>query len=97
MIRKEFQSVTEGVLKVRALEQAERSSDQAVISNQKGFQAGTRTQVDILNAQQQRMNTRRDLAQARYQYILARVRLQGLVQSINQEEIETLNRWLRRS
>lgn len=96
MIRKEFQSVSEGVLKVRALEQAERSADQAVISNQKGFQAGTRTQVDILNAQQQRMNTRRDLAQARYQYILARVRLQGLVQAINLDEIETLNRWLRR-
>ena len=96
MIRKEFQSVSEGVLKVRALEQAERSADQAVISNQKGFQAGTRTQVDILNAQQQRMNARRDLAQARYLYILARVRLQGLVQSINLEEIETINRWLRR-
>ena len=96
MIRKEFQSVSEGVLKVRALEQAERSADQAVLSNQKGFQAGTRTQVDILNAQQQRMNTRRDLAQARYQYILARVRLQGLVQAINLDEIETLNRWLRR-
>ncbi|MDD3354928.1 TolC family outer membrane protein [Zoogloea sp.] len=97
MIRKEFQSVTEGVLKVHALQQAERSADQAVISNQKGFQAGTRTQVDILNAQQQRMNTRRDLAQARYQYILSRIRLQGLVQSLNQEEMETLNRWLRRS
>lgn len=95
MIRKEFQTVTEGVLKVRALEQAERSSDAAVTSNQKGFQAGTRTLVDILNAQQQRMNARRDLAQARYQYVLARVRLQGLVQSLNQDEIETLNGWLR--
>ncbi len=96
-IRKEFQNVSEGVLKVRALEQAERSADQAVFSNQKGFQAGTRTMVDILNAQQQRLNARRDLAQARYQYILARVRLQGLVGAINEDEIMAINAWLSNS
>lgn len=93
-IRKEFQNVAEGVLKVRALEQAERSADQAVFSNQKGFQAGTRTQIDILNAQQQRMNTRRDLAEARYQYLMARVRLQGLMNSLNEEEVTLINSWL---
>ncbi len=93
-VSKEFQNVSEGVLKIRALEQAERSSDQAVFSNQKGFQAGTRTLIDILNAQQQRLNTRRDLAQARYQYILARVRLQGLVGALNDEEIALINSWL---
>ena len=93
-IRKEFQSVTEGVLKVKALEQAERSSDQAVFSNQKGYQAGTRTLIDILNAQQQRMNVRRDLAQSRYQYLMARVRLQGLVGSLDEEEIGLINSWL---
>lgn len=93
-IRKEFQNVAEGVLKVRALEQAERSADQAVFSNQKGFQAGTRTQIDILNAQQQRMNTRRDLAEARYLYVMARIRLQGLAGSLTEAEIDSVNRWL---
>ncbi|MFA7269715.1 MAG: TolC family outer membrane protein [Sterolibacterium sp.] len=96
-VRKEFQNVAEGVFKVRALEQAERSSDQAVFSNQKGYQAGTRTQIDILNAQQQRMNVRRDLAQARYQYLMARVRLQGLVGSLNEDEIQLINGWLSES
>ena len=93
-IRKEFQNVSEGVLKVRALEQAERSADQAVFSNQKGFQAGTRTMVDILNAQQQRVNVRRDLAQQRYMYLMARVRLQGLVNSLDENEITLINSWL---
>ncbi|MCX7169731.1 MAG: TolC family outer membrane protein [Proteobacteria bacterium] len=96
-IRKEFQNVAEGVFKVKALEQAERSSDQAVFSNQKGYQAGTRTQIDILNAQQQRMNVRRDLAQARYLYLMARVRLQGLVGSLSEEEINLINSWLSES
>lgn len=93
-IRKEFQNVTEGVLKVKALEQAERSADQAVLSNQKGYQAGTRTQIDILNAQQQRMSSRRDLAQSRYMYMMARLRLQALVGSLNEGEIATINAWL---
>lgn len=93
-MRKEFRGVTEGVLKVKALEQAERSSDQAVFSSQKGFQAGTRTLVDILNAEQQRLNVRRDLAQARYAYIVARLRLQGLVNSLDENELGTINGWL---
>jgi len=93
-IRKEFQNVTEGVFKVRALEQAERSADQAVFSNQKGFQAGVRSQVDILNAQQQRMTARRDLAQARYMYVVARIKLQALVGSLGEDEIQRVNSWL---
>lgn len=93
-IRKEFQNVSQGVLKVRALEQAERSADQAVYSNQKGRLAGMRSEIDILNAQQQRMNARRDLAQARYQYIVARLRLQSLVGSLNETEIAAINNWL---
>jgi TolC family type I secretion outer membrane protein len=93
-VRKEFQNVTEGILKVKALEQAERSADQAIFSNQKGFQAGMRTQVDILNAQQQRVNVRRDLAMARYQYLMARIRLQGLMNSLNEDEMTLINSWL---
>ena len=94
LIRKEFQNVTQGVLKVRAQEQSRRSAEQAVYSNQKGYQAGTRTLIDVLNAEQQRMNVRRDLTNARHQYIVARIRLQSLVGSLNEEELKTVNGWL---
>ncbi|MEN9357080.1 MAG: hypothetical protein RL695_1251 [Pseudomonadota bacterium] len=93
-VRKEYQNITQGILKVKALEQAERSADQAVYSNQKGYQAGTRTLVDILNAQQQRMNTRRDLSNARLQYLLARLKLQSLAGSLQEEDITAINLWL---
>jgi outer membrane protein/protease secretion system outer membrane protein len=93
-VRKEYQNITEGIAKITALQQAERSAERALDSNQKGFPAGTRSRVDILNAQQQLINTKRDLAQARLTYILARVRLQGLVSSLNEKEIETINAWL---
>lgn len=93
-VRKEFKGVSEGAAKVKALETAERSADQAVFSNQKGFQAGMRTRVDILNAQQQRMTVKRDLAQARYQYILSRVRLLSLVNAMTEDELGVMNAWL---
>ncbi|ATE62231.1 TolC family outer membrane protein [Thauera sinica] len=93
-IRKEFQNVAEGVLRVRALEQAERSAGQAVFSNQKGFQAGTRSRIDILDAQQQRVSVKRDLAVARYRYIVSRLRLQSLVGTLDEPGIEAVNAWL---
>ncbi|MBS0355058.1 MAG: TolC family outer membrane protein [Proteobacteria bacterium] len=93
-VRKEYQNITEGIAKIQALQQAERSAERALDSNQKGLPAGTRSRVDILNAQQQLINTKRDLVQARLTYILARVRLQGLVSSLNEKEIQTINNWL---
>jgi protease secretion system outer membrane protein len=45
------------------------SSDQVVISTQKSFQAGMRTVLDVLNAEQQAQQARRDLAEARLGYV----------------------------
>ena len=90
----QFRGVTEGVLKVRAYEQAVRSADQLVDSMRKAFQAGSRTQVDILNAEQQRMSSRRDLANARYLYLISRVRLLALAGGDKIQEIAQINGWL---
>jgi len=77
-LQREFRSVSEGVLRIRALEQAVRSAEQFVLSSQRSFEAGVRTRIDILNAEQQLAEARRDLAQARYVYLNARVRLRAL-------------------
>ena len=78
-VHKEHRGVTEGVLKVRALEQAVRSTEQLVLSTTKSKQAGVRTTLDILNAEQQLAQAKRDLVQARYLYLMARLRLASLV------------------
>ena len=77
-VHREFRAVTEGVARIRALEQALRSADQVVTANRRSYEAGTRTVLDVLNAEQQRQSVLRDLAQARYEYLLARVRLVSL-------------------
>ncbi len=78
-VHKEHRGVTEGVLKVRALEQAVRSAEQLVKSTTKSRQAGVRTTLDVLNAEQQLAQASRDLVQARYLYLMARLRLSALV------------------
>jgi outer membrane protein/protease secretion system outer membrane protein len=90
-VHREYRSVTEGQLRIRAFEQAVYSADIAVDSARKSLQAGVRTAVDVLNAEQQAMQARRDLAQARYGTLAALVRLQALVGQADEGLVAQLN------
>lgn len=94
-VHKEFRGVTENIPKIKALEQALLSAEQLVSSNQKSFQAGSRTLLDILNAQQQRTLVQRDLAQARFLFLLAKIRLLALVGSADRDAVQAINRVLK--
>jgi protease secretion system outer membrane protein len=94
-VHHEFRGVTEGVLKVKALEQAVRSTEQVALSNRRSFEAGSRTLIDTLNAEQQKVSAQRDLAQARYVYLISRVRLQALAGGPKTEVIDEVNGWLK--
>ena len=88
---RELRGLTENIPKVRALEKSLSSAEQLIVSNRKSFQAGTRTVIDILNAEQQRFLVLRDLAQARYVYLSARVRLLSLVGEADLGALTTIN------
>ncbi|MES2187032.1 MAG: TolC family outer membrane protein [Pseudomonadota bacterium] len=89
-----YRGVNEGILKIRALEQGVRSAEQAVQSSEKSYAAGVRTRLDILNTQAQRLAALRDLAQARYSYIAARISLQALAGGDKEAPIMEANSWL---
>ena len=93
-VSKEFNSVAQGVPKVRAQEQAVRSAEQALLSTVKGIQAGTRTTVDVLNAQQQLASAKLDLARSRMEYVMARLRLKAVAGSLLESDIQQANSWL---
>jgi len=90
-VHKEFRGVTENIPKIKALEQALRSADQLVLSSSKSFQAGSRTVLDVLNAEQQRVMVLRDLAQARYVYLISKVRLLALVGGADEAAVLEVN------
>jgi TolC family type I secretion outer membrane protein len=95
-LHREFRGVTEGVLRVKALGQAVRSAEQVVLSNRRSFEAGSRTLPDVLNAEQQKVSAQRDLAQARFVYLMSRIRLQALSGGAKAEVIDEINGWLTR-
>lgn len=90
-ITTEYRSFTEGRLRVRALEQAERSASQLALSSRKSLQAGARTLVDVFNADQKKAQAQRDLARARYEMLVAYVRLQALAGSEEGAGIAAVN------
>ena len=90
-VHKEYRGVSEGVMRVRALEQAARSAEQMMKSTQMSLVAGSRTQLDVLNAQQQYTLALRDLAQARLVYLLSKVRLASLVGDDALVSVEQVN------
>ena len=77
-VQKEYRGVTEGLLRIKALEQALRSATQLLDSTIKSQMAGVRTVLDVLNVEQQLVTARRDLIQARYVYLMSRLRLSSL-------------------
>jgi outer membrane protein, protease secretion system len=93
-VEKEFRGITEGVLRVRALEQAVRSAETMVQSSRRSFEGGSRTLVDILDAEERRVSALRDLAQARYLYMVSRIRLRSLAGEADAAAIDEVNAWL---
>ena len=93
-VRQAFLGVTGGLSQVKALEAALVSSRSSLDSTRLGQEVGVRTQVDVLNAQQQLFQTRRDLAQAKYNYILSLLRLKAAAGSLTEEALALVNAWL---
>ena len=93
-VKKEFDAATQGVHWVKAYEQAVQSAEQTLYSTRKGFQAGKRNTLDILNAEQNLATARRDLNRGRYQYVMSRLNLLSLVGRLDDAEISRFNGWL---
>lgn len=94
-IHTEFRGTSEGRLRIHALEQAARSATQLVASSRRSFEGGSRTLVDILNAEQHKELALRDLARARYLYLVSCVRLQALAGGNKDRSIAAVNALLR--
>jgi outer membrane protein len=95
-VRAGFLNVTSGISQVRALEQALVSTQSQLDSTILGRDVGVRTSVDVLNAQQQVFQTRRDLQQARYNFLLNTLRLKAAAGQLNDTDVDEVNRALAR-
>jgi outer membrane protein len=95
-VRQSYLGVTNGVAQVKALEAALVSNKSSLDSTILGKEVGVRTNVDILNAQQQLFQAKRDLQQARYNTILSQLRLKSAVGRLQEEDLAEVNRLLQK-
>lgn len=93
-VRQAYLGVSSGLAQVQALQAALVSSESQLESTRLGQQVGVRTQVDVLNAQQQLYTARRDLAQARYNYVLSLLKLKAAIGQLTEDDLLNVNRWL---
>lgn len=93
-VRQAYLGVATGIAQVEALQAALRSTESQLESTRLGQQVGVRTQVDVLNAQQQLYTARRDLAQSRYNYVLSLLRLKAAVGQLAEDDLVQVNQWL---
>lgn len=94
-VRQQYLNVTNGVAQVQALKQALISSQTQLESTVLGQEVGVRTEVDVLNAQQQLYSARRDLAKAYYTYLMSRLRLKAEAGELDEDTVQEINAMLR--
>lgn len=89
--RTAYFGVLSGQGQVKALEAAELSSQSALDANKLGYQVGVRINIDVLNAQSQLFQTKRDLAQARYNVLLGGLRLRQANGTLTPEDLRQID------
>ena len=87
-------SVVTGVAQVKARQQAITSSNSALEATQAGYEVGTRNLVDVLIAQRNLFNAKRNFDNTRYDYIINMLKLKEVAGNLTPEDILTLDKWL---
>ena len=90
-----FLSAQAGASRVRALEQALVSNRAAAEGAEVGYEVGTRTIVDVLLALREVYRAASDLASARYDLVVDRLRLRQAAGTLGEEDVITVDGWLR--
>ena len=92
--RQAYYTLQSGAAQVKALEAAEASSQLALEATQLGYRVGIRVNVDVLNAQSQLYQTKRDLARARYDVLLGTLRLRQAAGRLTPSDVLAVDRLL---
>ena len=94
-LRKQYNLNSSAAAKVRAYEMAVESAGALVQATQKSVSGGERVNLDVLDAEQQLFSAKRDLAEARYAYLLARVQLKYYAGLLNEGDLRQVAGYFR--
>ena len=92
--RNAFRGVVTDIAQVKALSKSLESTKIAVEAEQAGFEVGTRTIVDVLDAQREKFLAKLTYSRARYLYVVDQLRLKKAAGILDSEDILEVNRAL---
>ncbi len=92
--RAAYLTILSGLSQVKALKQALNSTQTAAKATQAGFEAGTRTAVDVLLSLRETFSARRDYSSAHYDFLLNTLKLKQASGTLEEQDIASLSKLL---
>ncbi|MBC3458599.1 TolC family outer membrane protein [Pseudomonas mosselii] len=92
-LRRQFNLCASGTAKIRAYDLAVKAASALVQATRKSVRGGERVNLDVLDAEQQLFSARRDLAQARHEYLRAWLQLRYLAGVLEAGDLNALSRY----
>jgi len=89
-----YLTIVSGLSQIRALQQALSSTQTAANATQAGFEAGTRTAVDVLLSLRETFSAKRDYSSARYDFLLNTLKLKQAAGTLSEGDIAGLSKIL---
>lgn len=93
-VKDAFRGILSSISDVKARQAAIVSARSSLESTEAGLEVGTRTQVDVLNAQRNLFQAEFDYLSARYNYILNGILLHQATSTLNRDVLAKGNAWL---
>lgn len=93
--RDAYLGVLSEISRVQALRQALESSRTALQATEAGFEVGTRTTVDVLDARRQLFEAQTNYSRSRYDYLLNVLQLQLATGTLDRGDLEEINSYLK--
>lgn len=90
-LRKNYDQLASSVSRITALEKAAESGKLLVTATEQSIKGGVRINLDLLDAQRQLSTTQRDLAQARYTYVLAYLKLRAAAGTLSGDDVREMS------
>jgi protease secretion system outer membrane protein len=94
-LRRAHSLVASSVSRIGALVKATESSKELMKATEQSIKGGVRINLDLLNAQQQLFVSQRDLAQARYGYLLGLLRLRAAAGTLDGGNVQEIAAYFR--
>ncbi|WP_218814267.1 TolC family outer membrane protein [Rickettsiella endosymbiont of Dermanyssus gallinae] len=95
--RQKYNDVLADISKIKAERQAIKSAQLSLDSTQESFSTGTRTIVDVLLAQQNLYDAKRNAASDQYTYLLDSLLLKQQAGTLKPDDLQQINQWLRKN